>query len=84
MSVDVDRMLLALDRQVDRLINEMNELRRRLYAWQMLANDLKTALEIQHTVYSRDDNMCVAGMDAINQFEKLQAKEFPTPTKEQL
>lgn len=78
MTLEVDRMLLALDRHNDRLMEEISELRRRLYAWQMLANDLKTALEIQHTVYSNDERMCIAGLDALAKFNQLQTKEFPT------
>lgn len=79
MSAEIEGILTALDRHVDRLIYEMNELRRRLYAWQMLANELKTAIEIQHEIYSEDNPMCIAGTAAIRKFEELQAKEFPTP-----
>jgi hypothetical protein len=79
MSVEIDRMLLAIDRHNSQLMQEIHDLRRRIYAWQMVAHDLNAALSIQCTVYTPDGFMSITGRDAVSKFEELQAKELPTP-----
>lgn len=79
MNPDIQQIVSMVENHTDRLIDELHDVRRRMYAWQMLAHDLKSALEIQCTVYTPDGFMSIAGRDAINKLEKLQAKELPTP-----
>ena len=79
MRVEIDRMLLAIDRHNSQLMQEIHDLRRRMYAWQMVAYDLSAALSIQCTVYTPDCFMSITGREALQKFEQLQTKELPTP-----
>ena len=79
MTPEVEQLVSLIDNHTSRLIDELHDVRRRMYAWQMLAWDLKSALDIQCTVYTPDRFMCVTGREALDKFEELQAKELPTP-----
>ena len=67
------------------LIDEIADLRRQAYEWAVIASDLLQvardlhyALEIQVTVYTQDQFMCIHGREAQEQLKELLTRKLPT------